>query len=966
MADTLDYGAGVSRTLQTTSRAFSTIIWQQGKPPLDSELNLQFDISEDYRKRFADNFMQSGFVACDDLVFNAAWENYFKVPTDIAFVNGWQIDVNASGDETVTLGAAPTGLGNQRYDFIFLEVWKAPLTGGSAVNKPSTTEIYKDGNVQNAVATLADDIEDPVIGFETTKRVQIQYRFRVQEDVAAPNGQASNIFDATTYAQGAEAAPVSPWDFSNMGATTGDDGLWRAGAGDAASVAQLGTVDGYVYAIPVAIIFRRAIAAYNDEDADGQKASNTAIASGTSDRIDGLFYDSVAISDTLDIRHSTVFDKAQYEDILKTAIENLFTNQNKQIKTSTIAYELIADASIPGYTIFNSTVADKVRSEWSDLQTTKVSYVAKLNVGDTDTNQDWYTDRATGSWASADTIVVDAPNGSPTGTIILGTDDSDPATKPLVFYNDAGLTDVAGAWTGTGTTSATFTLGTNASLTNQEIWVVFDVQYPSNQGLTNTPDQLDKLEYKNSASFPVVPASYTTYYGVVRAATDLMDTDKYLSRNSKQVAYTHDCSINPLGTNYTLTARQKSLDVTPILSSTDAIDSANKVMSVTNYDTGTNYVRLPMPTTKLWFLRGVYKTASGGFTEEIATTQFINQNPGSVVDNSFFSGNAGQSYCAITSMIYDPGGANTQLIAGSGGSYYPVFRHNASDDVDEFILVDSSGVEYVPPTTVVTMYQITGTDIPTANVNAYNVDSDDPDDNWIQCDNHGGTVADGQELWFDIDYFGEPHDGAQIKIAYEYTPYQGLVDGIGTILSAQLKSMCGFVHTDGIGNVTDNIDKTKYIKQLISYLPTPADVEFSVIGGAVAGSGLVGKHLAVATPYTFADNTDLSNADDQPLRIDDTVTAAYNAGLNAVERGGNDATDAKAISLRPMDAPAYKQAVLFGLAVAGDNFDLNNELVLYAVTNTVSDDVNEFISGNGTTIGVDFYFIKKRPLIKRQ
>jgi len=542
--DTLNYGATVSRTLQPGSRAYSTILWQQGKPPLDAEETLQSDLQEEYRKRFNDNYMQSGFVNCHPLEYDASWPNYFKLPTDIAFVNGWQIDVEVGGNNEILLQTASTGLGNQRTDFVFLEVWKVLITGGSVDHKPSATEVYKDGNTQNTTTTVADDIVDTVIGFETTKRVQIQYRYRVQDGINTPNQQRSNSFDAATFAQGAMTSPVTPYVFTNQGSVSGDYGLYRAGNGDAASQLQLGTVDGYVYAIPVAIVSRRSIAPYNDEDSDGQLASNVNIVSGTSDRIDGLFYDSIAESDLIDVRHESVLEKACYKQLLETAIDDLLEGRNKQQSHPGIVYDLISDTSISGYTIINGTVADKVRSSWSDLQTTQVSYVAKLNIGDTDTNQDWYTDRATGSWASSDTVIVDTPNGAPSGTIISGT--------PLVFYSDKGLLSVAGVWTGTGTASATFTFGTNASLIAQEVWVVFDVQYPSNQGLSYVPDSLLKLEYKNAAAFPAVQTAYATYFGAVRAGTDLLSTDEFISRNSKQQSYTHDSTFNNLGTNYTL------------------------------------------------------------------------------------------------------------------------------------------------------------------------------------------------------------------------------------------------------------------------------------------------------------------------------------------------------------------------------------------------------------------------------
>jgi hypothetical protein len=226
--NTLDYGydgSDVSRTLQPGRHAFDTVVWQQGMPPLDSELNLLHDVMSDKMQDHVKSVMQSGFVNQPAYVFNATWSNYLQMTECAAYVNGWRLDVVPFGDSYVQLPAATVGLGNHRWDFVFLEVWKTILVQGSAQHKPSTTLIYKDGNVQNAAGNYTDDIKDPVVPFETTRRVQIQYRIRVQQDVTAPTQQNINIFDVSTFAQGGAATPVSPITFTNQGSTTSDYGL---------------------------------------------------------------------------------------------------------------------------------------------------------------------------------------------------------------------------------------------------------------------------------------------------------------------------------------------------------------------------------------------------------------------------------------------------------------------------------------------------------------------------------------------------------------------------------------------------------------------------------------------------------------------------------------------------------------------------------------------------------------------
>jgi len=965
-ANNLDYsydGSDISRTLQPGNRSFDTVVMQQGKPLLDSEYNLLFDIlSGKSQDNFTDQ-AQSGFMKADTYEFDALWVDKFKMAQDVAIVNGWRLDVVPFGDEFVQLSPASVGSGNQRWDFVFLEVWKTILVAGSTEHKPSASQIYRDGNVQNTTGNYSDDILDPVVTFETTRRVQIQYRIRIQEDVVAPTHQNVNIFDASTFAQGGAAIPIDPYTFSNQGASIGDYGLWKAGNGDAASRAQLLTVDGHVYAIPLAFVFRRAIAPYIDEDTDGQQASATDITSGMSDRIDGLFYDSVAQTDVIDLRHQIIAGNyVDFDKILEKAIQDLLTGENDVRRPVAIRYEAISDIPITGYSILNTdNVCDKTRSVWSDLQTTVLSNTIRINIGNTDTGQDFYTSRASGLWQIGDTITVKIPNGAPTGTIILGTDDSNLATKPWVYRNNgATLIDVAGSWSGTGTVQAVFTVDEN--LSNEEFWIVYDVQYPNNQGLTYVPDLMLKLEYSNAAAYPNNVTAYMPHAGVVRSGTNLLNNSLVVARNSKQLNFEHISTFNNYAANYIVNKRNKQLQISPIISSTDDVDSGTRSMYVSNYDASTKRLYLPFQTSKVWFVRGVYDAQSGG--NELVTETYLTQNPALISGDVFQHPSANYSFAFITSVVYDPLGAATELVVNSGGDYWPVYRQNSSGDQNLFVLVDSNGDVYHPPSANPADYVISHRSIPTNKVNGYTVNSPSPTDNWLQLRADVTTIINGQTLWVDIDFIGEPHDGAQIKIAYEYLPYQGLVENTGAELTAKLKSLAGFIHSDGTGNVTANIDPVKYPRTLVSYLPTPINLELQLTGDSIAGAGTIGLFNSQNLCYANAEILDYSNDNEQPLKINDIITAKFNGGLVAMERGGNDATTSKSLMIPDTVGSDYRQAVIFGLAVAKIGIAVQNELVLFVWTFTDNVTENLFSSGDGLHIGVDMYFIKKRPLIK--
>lgn len=276
-----DFGSGVSRTLSAKERAFNTVIFQKKRPPLDSELNLaqQVDL-----ERFADHVrshMHSGFLTdpvrtLNDFSTDPDWSNLLvfgdtesgeKEPVIWANVNGWLIPVagtavTSSGDLKNFIKLNPPPSSGTRVDFVFLEAWSAIVNPNpSTTNKPSADKIWKYGNVEFGDTNIDDDLTDPTIGYETTKRVQVQYRLRVfGEGNGAGSSVALDIYpdgleDPNIYGQGTFSSPVSGFNFENMREELGDPSLWRAGDGDPNN--SLGTVDGYTYAIPVCAIFRR-------------------------------------------------------------------------------------------------------------------------------------------------------------------------------------------------------------------------------------------------------------------------------------------------------------------------------------------------------------------------------------------------------------------------------------------------------------------------------------------------------------------------------------------------------------------------------------------------------------------------------------------------------------------------------------------------------------------------------------
>jgi len=291
MPPTNGFGSGVGRFIGDRDRQYSVVVFQQNRPPLDSELNLISLVDFDARADELRSQMPSGWLMNEsspkvDFYTNPNNSNLFffgrNTPGEVrnltwAIVNGWTIPVagTATGqpplaaDNTDTwnkiqLNPPSTSTGGNIAEFVFLEVWLGliaadPAPPTIAPGKPQRGFIYRFGNVLGGYSYLPDELIDPAVNFPTTKRVQVQYRIRVVQGINI--AQYSEGFDPTlVFAQGLLSTPSS-LPFTNMRQTLGDPGLWRSGTGDPAT---FGTTDGYVYAIPLCSAFRRNGAGFSD------------------------------------------------------------------------------------------------------------------------------------------------------------------------------------------------------------------------------------------------------------------------------------------------------------------------------------------------------------------------------------------------------------------------------------------------------------------------------------------------------------------------------------------------------------------------------------------------------------------------------------------------------------------------------------------------------------------------------
>ena len=146
MAENL--GSGVSYVYEPAGYGYDTVVFQKGKPPMDSEVNLVQDLQRLINRRQLAHFA-SGWLTVRKLHTDAALSNAFytqdpsgAVP-EYALVNGFVIKVDGTAKtldllkantNIIDLGSAPA-TGNT-VNGVYLEVWRALIDPDSNLNRP--------------------------------------------------------------------------------------------------------------------------------------------------------------------------------------------------------------------------------------------------------------------------------------------------------------------------------------------------------------------------------------------------------------------------------------------------------------------------------------------------------------------------------------------------------------------------------------------------------------------------------------------------------------------------------------------------------------------------------------------------------------------------------------------------------------------------------------------------------------
>lgn len=547
MAD--NFGSQQNRVLDVKDRNLDNVVFQYRHPPLTSEWNLINQIGNEKIQSLSKMSLPSGWLHVDDILQNISEtsartgsvicsESYaattFKMMSfdnNYAIVNGWPVLVQGWGlggtlnENVIRLDETD----NQYNNFVFLEVWRK-LAG-------SPDPIYRYGNIDRPYSD--NEIEWETIGCETTKRVQIQYRIRC-ERVSSLTDCTEEIFDNNSINPiGGRTTKAVLQSFSKFGPS--DPGLYVAGDGSDEQKEYLGTVDGYVYAIPMFVVYRRNLYETGFSPTTMNRTAVNKASTFRSDRPDNKIADIIYKDDIIDLRHQVMVsnDVKSAVDItiskllsgdLTTALKKPFAENGAVSNSYSGASTLMkverlnspSGDNIPDVGVGSNTAStDFKRRVFCNAEITSKHNVVQI--------------QNSGSWV-AGTFTIASKVTLPAGTVV---------TAPKFFSK------LQGAVTGVTSDGVSITIASGSSLigTSNDLWMDYQFTYES-----------------SSSGFKDVPKNFVEINKNQTLAIATKDNDVFLKYNnsgellnfsasSGEVGYPGDISqtdrVHYCGANYT-------------------------------------------------------------------------------------------------------------------------------------------------------------------------------------------------------------------------------------------------------------------------------------------------------------------------------------------------------------------------------------------------------------------------------
>lgn len=545
MASTFQYPAVVSRTLDPQNKSLRTIVAMHDRQITDADINLIQDNQDQKLKNLLNDWVTSGSLTYAPMQFNPFSPNTFVIPSFDVLFNGTVVSVNGNQSPDLTTNRVtvpvPSTFPNPADTFaanpedariyvVFLEMWYQalnPVTGTGYFIDPITSLrfFYPYGGLQPDPTNsnlLPDDSTDPFQGLLTTERAQIQWRLNVQRVALSYDFtefqfglDPGDSVSETVYAQATNPTVtpglsplrgLSAYQFTNMGSINGDTGLWRAGDGNVNN--SLGSMDGYSYAMPVAIVFQRNTGNFDIANnlfgcADPAFSGSGTLATRISGRFDNKLADQVFQDDVVDTRSVVELQGVDLDESMRKGFGDLVTGHtmlaiargdsqgNKtEALGSTLSYNVtMGPVAIPNTNTvgkwdgFSNGFSSDVRTFFSTLAFS----TAQKSVGNTTTNPQWTLNDAV-------TITLPSASQGLVTSVAVTALVSDPVTGTKT---PAALLQGQVSITGLNSNAATVTFITNLQNTpfdpgTNNLYMTVGVTYPADSAnLQKIPFQLD-------------------------------------------------------------------------------------------------------------------------------------------------------------------------------------------------------------------------------------------------------------------------------------------------------------------------------------------------------------------------------------------------------------------------------------------------------------------------------------------
>jgi hypothetical protein len=414
---------------------------------------------------------------------------------------------------------------------------------------PDTTDVPSFPTVLNSVyaqAGLATQTpgQSPLWGLAPYQYTYMGGNPNLQQWTSTTNYVDGNIvvgLDGNYYVAYLANTNISPPNpaYWNPFPITGDTGLWVAGDGNVNN--SLGTMDGFSYAMPIAVCFQRNTGNFNvatnlfgSANASISVPGNGTLASGVSGRFDNKLADQIFADDVVDTRSIVQLQGTPLDQSMRFGFGDLVTGNTKlaisrgnpagnsaQALGSTLSYNVsVAPAGTPS-------VNTDLVGQWDGYANGFSSDQRTFNATFAISTAQKTTGAQNGPWVLGDSFTVSLPTGS--NATITNVDVTALVSNTITgTLTPAALLQGQFSLTGIGSTSVTTQFivsltGTAFDPSNNPLYVTVSVTYPagSQMNLQEIPFEIDGGLLNDQVAGTTFPVYGVSEYDVLAQQVSL-------------------------------------------------------------------------------------------------------------------------------------------------------------------------------------------------------------------------------------------------------------------------------------------------------------------------------------------------------------------------------------------------------------------------------------------------------------